>query len=415
MRKLLLLFLLVLFNFTVVNAESNFVSDYTLIDCINWDNSSWVAFDSTKPFSTLKVWIENTINYINSNVNISWNEQNASWKVFKIKVNCSFNDILNSSINLNYLWANYNNELIIEWIWDNSLIFKEVSFYLSYSAWNITFKNAIFLNENKPYFYDQINIPGQTVFAWGTHPYSNWIKIIDSYIKLKNSNNIWNNMNYESYHYKYYNSFYYDYLFNYTNKQMIENSIIDIDVLNDFTFRLPVSVKNSKINFINSWSNNNYNITFLEDWNISTSANLNYSVFTSNVIDLWWNNFISEDTTNIAFLNNKFVNFNDFNFWWKAVFINNFIDNNQSINISDFHNLFNNVFKSWFIDTYDMFNRRKNYSSNNIWNTWIGWIYKRIRDNKYFNIDINSAWLYKEITWQDLPYWLSDIYVIFNY
>lgn len=413
MKKILLLVLLFLFDITFVNAQSDYLNDYTLIDCINWDNKTWVAFDSTKPFSTLKWGIESTINYINSNINFVWNESNASWKNFKIKVNCSFNDILNSTINLNFLWINYNNELTIEWIWEKSLIFKDTSFQLSYNAWNIIFKNAIFSNENKPYFYDEAVLPAWRN-QWWNHPLSNGIKIVDSYIQLKNWQNLWNIMWYSSYKYYYY-TLQYDYLLNYTNKQMIENSLIDVEISKDFTFRMPVSLKNSKINFTNTWAISNYNITFAEDWNPSIKNNLNYSVFVSNEIDLWWNNFLTEDTTNIAFLNNKFTNFNNFNFWGQWIFINNFIDNIQSIDISAFHNLYNNVFKSGFTDSYDIFNYRKNYSFNNIWNKWLGWVYKRLRDNKYFNIDINSAWLYKEVTWKDLPSGLSDIYVIFNY
>jgi hypothetical protein len=413
MRKIFLFVLLFFISYSFVNAESNFENDYTLIDCINWDNSSWIAFDNSKPFSTLKVWIEKTIKYINSNINLAWNEQNASWKVFHIKVNCSFLDVLNPVINLNYFWENFKNELIIEWIWENSLIFKDSTFQLSPNTWNITFKNAIFMNEYKPYFFD--DMLDSDVRNWGI-PFSNWIKIKNSYIKLKNSNNIWLYWTYRNVRYINRNWMIdYDYYQNYTNKQIIENSTIDIEIWGDFNFRMPVSIKNSKINFTNSGSNSNYNITFLEDWNTRINTDLNYSVLTSNEIDLWWNNFLTEDNTNITFLNNKFLNFGTFNFSGNWIYINNFIDNNQSIDISNFKNLYNNILKSWFTDSYDIFNYRKNYSFNNIWNTWIGWIYKRIRSNKYFDLDITSAWLYKEITGQDLPSGLWDIYVIFNY
>jgi hypothetical protein len=61
MKKIFLVFCL-LFIWTIsVNADSDYLSDYTLIDCINWDNEDWVAFDSTKPYATLKEWIEKTI------------------------------------------------------------------------------------------------------------------------------------------------------------------------------------------------------------------------------------------------------------------------------------------------------------------------------------------------------------------
>jgi len=413
MKNFFLIFIFFLFSFSFVNAEINIESWHTLIDCVNWNNDSWIAFDNSKPFATLKKWIEKTIEYINSNINYIWNEQFVWWKVFNIKVNCSFNDILNPDINLNFLGQNFNNELIIEWIWEKSLVIKNIGFHLSNWAWNITFKNAIFVNDNKPYFYDYIFISD----IYKRSPFSNWIKIIDSYIVLKNWNNIWNYDKYQLYFYQHPLKPQPDYIFpfNYVWHQMIENSIIDIEVWKDFDFRMPVIVKNSKINFTNSWSNLNLNIRFIEDWNTYTSSEYNSSVFYSNIIDLWWNNLTFDNDQNIAFLNNKIINFNNIDLWGDWIFVNNYFDNNQSIDISLFKNLFNNVFKSGYIDSYDLLNNRKNYSFDNIWNTWIGWVYKRLRNNKYFNIDINSALLYKEITWQDLVWWLWNIYVIFNY
>ena len=160
MKKLFLLFIL-FFIFTIwVNANSgeiDFNTDYTLIDCINWNNDTWSAFDNSKPYATLKEGIENTVNYINTNVNKIWNEETASWKLFTIQVECSFDDIFNKSIALNFNWVDYNNELLIEWINDNSFIIKETNFNLWHKAWNITFKNAQFRNENKAYFNDYLN------------------------------------------------------------------------------------------------------------------------------------------------------------------------------------------------------------------------------------------------------------------
>ena len=409
MKKIFFIFLLTLLTFNLVNADINYDTDYTLIDCVNWNNNTAVSFDNEKPYSTLKSWIEGTINFINSNINKSWNEETASWKVFMIKVNCSFDDIFNPSIYLNYNWVAYNNELIIEWIWEGSLTFKEVDFKLWHKSWNITFKNAIFKNENKPYFYDLMVKPWQ---HWKprTHPISNWIKIIDSYILLKNWNNLWYKNAYHSYYYKYYNRYYYDNLVSYSNKQIIINSIIDIEIDNNFTFTLPVIIKDSKIN-IKSWTWV-YDVKFNESCNWWTD--INFAVLTSNEINLWWNNFIWEDTQKLSFLNNNFINISDFNFWEQTVFINNFIDNNESINISTFFNLFNNIFKSGFTSSYDIMNNRRNFSENNV-SWWLWWIYKRIRSNKFFNIDINSSSLYKEVTWKDLPFWLWEIYIIFNY
>ncbi|MDP2090233.1 MAG: hypothetical protein Q8K30_01425 [Candidatus Gracilibacteria bacterium] len=413
MKKTLLIILFILIDFTFVSADSNFINDYTLIDCVNGNNSTGVAFDSSKPYSTLKEGIEKTIIYINTKINIPGNESNATGKIFNIKVNCSFYDFLNPNINLNYFGVNYNNELIIEGIGDNSLIIKDTSFNLGNNAGNITFKNAIFSNENKAYFNDYLF---NDISRNYSIPNSNGIKIIYSYIKLNSSYNIGLLGTYRNVKYINKNGmidyFYYQ---NYTNKQMIENSRIDIEVGNDFDFRMPVSLKNSKISFYNSGSTSNYNITFLEDGNTKINTDLNYSVLSSNLIDLGGNNLSIENSENIAFLNNKITNFSSLNLGGNGVFINNFIDNNQSIDISNNHNMFNNLFKSGFNDTYDLNNFRKNYSINNVLNTGILWVYKRVRDNKYFNVDISSSGLYKEFTGQDLVKGLGEIYVIFNY
>lgn len=413
--KKIILFVFLFFNCFSSFADNDYENDYTLIDCVGWMNDTWVVFDSTKPYATLKEWIEKTIEYINSNINYSWNINTASGKIFNIKVACSFNDILNQSIELNFDWYSYNNQLIIEWIDENSLIFKEVDFKLWKNAWNIIFKNAKFLNENKPYFYDFIPEANHSTFWEGYHPNTNWIKILDSFISLKNSQNLWEYINYNSYSYKRYNRLYRDSLYNYSNKQIIENSIIDIELDDNFDFYLPVFLKNSKLNFKSINSSWTLNIKFIENWNINNWWELNYSVFLSNEINLWENNLFIEDTNKIAFLNNSIKNFDSIDITWGWIFINNFFDNNESIDISDTHELYNNIFKSGFTDTYDIFNNRKNFSQNNVQDLWIGWIYKRLRDNKYFNIDINSADLYKEITWKNLANWLWDIYIIFNY
>lgn len=413
MKKIfLLIFLFFIYNYFYAFADNNFENEYTLIDCINWNNDTWVAFDSTKPYATLKQWIESTINYINKNVNYVWNENTASWKIFNIKVDCSFNDILNTSINLNFLWEKFNNELIIEWNNEKSLVFKNINFNLSTNAWNITFKNASFLNEDKPYFFDDLlnnNKHNKTI------PFSYWIKIIDSYIKLKN-NNIWLLWTYKIERYVNRNwNIDYNYFQNYTNKQIIENSVIDIEILQDFDFRLPTYIKNSKITFTSSWSNILNNIKFLEEGNINIHKDLNYSILSSNIIDLWWNNLNIENTENITFLNNKIVNFENIVLWWNWIYINNYFENNNILDLSNIKNLYNNLFKTNFTDNFDVNNYRKNFHESNIWSNWIWWVYKRLRDNKYLSIDINSSWLYREMTWQDLQWWLWEIFVIFNY
>ncbi len=417
--KKIILWIIVFFtyiNFIYANQvidNSSVDNDYTLIDCVKWDNLAAIPLNSDNPYATLKVGIESTIEYINNNINKDWLEETSSWKVFNIKVECSFDDILNNEIELNFNWVDYNNELIIEWINGDSLVFKNIKFKLWNKAWNITFKNAKFLNQDNPYFYDFI-FPSDSK---SLHPYSNWVKIINSYIQLKNFN-LWDNTKYKVYNSAYRNrwsAFRYDEYFNYSNKQLIEKSIIDIEIDNDFEFNLPVLIKNSKLNFINKTWSWVYDINFVEDWNIFNNNEVNTTTFISNEIDLWWNNIIVEKTNKIAFLNNKITNFSDFFMWDEVVYINNYIDNNLKIDISNNKNLFNNIFKSWFTDSYDINNYRKNYSKDNIYWKWLGWIYKRIRQNKYFNIDVNIASLYKEITWKKLTSWLWDIYIIFNY
>lgn len=414
-KRFLLLFLFLWFT-TNIFADSNYLEDYTYIDCISWDNLTWVAFDSTKPYATLKEGIENTIDYINTNINIVWNEQTASWITFNIKVNCSFDDILNTEISLDFIWVDYNNFLVIEWFDNDSLIFKNTQLNLWNNAWNIIIKNAIFDNENMAYFYDYI-FPSD---RQKRHPFSKWVEIQNSYIKLNNNFNIWDYKKYKVFRYHSYNSWsgrsydVFDYPYNYVNNIKIKNSKIDIDISNDYDFRMPIFLKDSKINFINSgtWV---YGINFLENWNEVIYKDLNYTTFVSNEIDLWWNNFKTEDDIDISFLNNKFINFLKFEFSAWAIFINNYVENNETIDISHAKNLFNNIFKTDFFDSYDIKNYRRNFTISDSWKWWIGWIFKKVRDIWFFDVDVNSADLYKEVTWKNLAKGLWDIYIIFNY
>ncbi len=392
--------------------KSDYINDYTLIDCTNWNNEDWIAFDSNKSFATLKVWIENTINYINENINKVWNEQTASWLVLNIKVKCSFDDLLNKTINLWFDWVNYNNKLIIEWIDDNSLIFKETKFKVLEKTGNITFKNARFLNENIWYFEDQVFNTSTNI----KYPSSNWITIEDSYIKLNKNINIWINSQYYVRTFWYWSARRsYTYLYNYTSKQKIINSKIDVDLDWDYIFKMPYFLKDSELNFINKTSTWIYDISFSEEWNPNNLPKIDYSILVSNKINLWWNNLKIENTDQISFLNNKISNIKNINMWDNTLYINNLIENNTKIDISKYKNLFNNIFKSWFTDSYDIENYRRNFALSNIWNWWIWWIYNRARDFIFWNIEINSADLYKEITGQNLANWLWDIYVIFNY
>ena len=411
MRQIIIFISIFIFFWNLVYWNENLA--YTIIDCIDWDDKNWEAFKQDKPFQSLKLWIENTINYINTNINKDWNENTSSWKLFEIKVNCSMNNIIDNTINIDFLWTKYNNFLQIEWIWDNSFIIENIKFNLSKDTWNIIFKNATFKNYNYAYFYDYIK--NWAVYPkWSTHPNWNGIKIIDSYIYLKNNNNIWQKTNYKFFKYYYYpNTNYYN-LSHYTNWQVIENSIIDIEIKSDYNFRLPVIIKNSNINFTNlnwTWS---YNINFIEEWNKKNTSKLDYSVLTSNEINFWGNNFISDNSSNLTYINNKFYNFSNFNFSINTICFNNYIENDSRLDISNSINLFNNVFKNEYIDTYDIYNLRKNYKLDNIWPKWISWVYKKHNNLDLFNIKFTSSSLYEEVTWQKVPELKNSVYVIYE-
>jgi hypothetical protein len=407
--KILIIFILFFLPFLYTYADTDYINDYTLIDCINWDDSTWIAFDSQQPYQTLKWWIEKTIEYINKNINTSWNKETASWIVLNIKIECSINDILNSEISLNFDWNKYNNELVIEWVHDNSFIIKNTILYLPNWKWNIKIINASFLPGEKYKYYikSQNNIKDYK---------STWIKIVNSYVKLLKDYNFWID-NYYTYLSWLSRNRTLNFVYYYNNQQLIEWSIIDVDIDWNYTFISPVLIKDTKINFNNlAWSWSVYDIKFSYNSDKSNSSAITqFFSLISNEFNFWWNNFSIINSKNISFINNKFSNFNNFNFWWAWIFINNLIENNTSIDISDFKNLFNNVFKSGFTDTYDIFNYRKNYYVDNVWPKWIGWVFKRNHEYNYFDLDLSSSLLYKEITWNEIPNWLWEIYVIFNF
>ena len=395
---------LIIWNVNASSWNIDYVNDYTLIDCVNWSDSSWVAFDNDKPYETLKKWIESTIEYINSEID----ESNTD---FNIKVNCSFSNLLDKTIYLDFNWIDNQNKLIIEGINNDSLVLKNTKFIIKKWAWNIVIKNATFLNNDMWYFEDQVF----NATWWRKDPISNWITIYDSYFKLNNSFNLWIE---KKYYYAYSRWIWWrnnNQVINYTNKIKIINSQIDVELDWNYNFKMPFYLKDSEIKFKNNTSTGVYEINFTENWNISNLPRVDYSVFISNEIDLWWNNLKIENTENISFLNNKILNISSIDLWIWAIFINNFIENKSKINISNYKNLFNNIFNYWFEDSYDIENYRRNFSLNNIWKWWLWWIYKRIRDFSFWSIDINSASIYQEVTWKKLEKWLWEIYVIFNY
>jgi len=277
--QILILILLFLFSLNIANWESEVKNNYSLIDCIDGNDNTAEVFNSDKPYQTLKWWIEKTIAFINTNINKPWNEKTASWNVFNIKVNCTMNHILDNVINLNFLWHDYNNELIIEWVWDNWLVIKNIKFQLTYKAWNITFDNAKFDNYNSPYFYNEVSS-----YMYNTvNPSSSWIKITNSSIKLREGQNMGFHKLYRIRYNQWVTRNYYDYF----NQMFIDNSIVDIEINNDFWFKMPAIIKNSKINFINKTWSWIFDVSFLNEWNEQTIEKLINFTLISNEIDLW--------------------------------------------------------------------------------------------------------------------------------
>lgn len=422
-------FIFILFfsvTYTIVYAEQDPYSDYTLIDCVDGNDETWTAFDSTLPYQTLKAGIEKTISYINQNVNISWNAETASWKTFSIKVNCTTNDLLNSQISLWFNWKTYNNELLIEWVWDNGLIVQDMYFYIPNNTGHVVFKNAKFLDNSKFWYYfkldnNSVDTGRNTNAITRKYDIYNYFGIYlrDSYINLQKNTSLWldNAFNiwtkscatssgwwctFHTYKYSYY-----------FNQIILSNSVLDIDISWNYMFKMPFLLKDSKLNFNNSWTWS-YNVTFANNSNTQNKNNYWNTILMSNEIDMWWNNFSTENKTNIAFINNKFSNFWSFNFSWNALYFNNTIENKNDINISSSKNLINNVFSWSFIDTYDKNNLRRNYSLDNIWTKWIGWFFRIKSGLKYFNTEVSSYSLYKEITGQDLAKNKEGVSVIYN-
>lgn len=395
-------------------ASSDYQNDYTLIDCENWSDTTWVPFDSNSPYKTLNEWIEKTITYINTYVN-TWAVSTQSWITFNIKVKCSLIGIGTTSISLNFDWYTYKNFLKIEWIWDNWLTIDNITFYIPYSKWNIIFDNAKFLSNALNWKYFTYTHPDRQPYTLAPLYMNNWIIIEDSYIKL----NPWTHLGltYNISYYLYWNK----YVTYYNPYQYIKNSTLDIEVGWNYNFITPMIIKDSKINFINNYSTWTYDIKFMEMWDYFGSYDFDFFTLMSNEIDLWWNNFSTENTKNVSFINNKFSNFNNFYLWQNDanlkywVFINNLFENTNSIDISYNRNIINNVFSWDYKDTYDIRNLRKNYNINNLWTKWVGWVFQKLHANDLFKLNYSSTSLYKEITWNDVPSLNNTVYAIFSW
>lgn len=387
MNKVALMFGLTLYilflGFNTTNAASDPIGDHTLIDCINGDNDTGVAFDSTKPYQTLKAGIEKTIEHINTNINKAGNEATASGMVMNIKVKCSIKDVLNPQIDLKFYWKQYNNELIIEGLAEDALIIDDMYFYLHNYSWYITFKNAKFVNNKLVPYY----------FTGPTNAYHAWNKIIDSYIKLEPDTLLW------SYRISNFN---------------IENSQLNILISGNKNFHLPNIIKNSNITFSNITPGTEY-IIDLREWNYNHDFTGSiFAALISNEINFWWNNYRTV-SPKLFFINNKISNFKDVRFDNNVLYINNLFENTTSLNINDGKYMYNNLFTDDITHTYDSNNFRRNFKTDNISAGWLGWIFKRPNDDKYLALDLSSVSLYKEVTGQDIPNGLWEIYIILNY
>ncbi len=382
-----------IFYFSNSFAQSDAINNHTLIDCIDWDDEKAVAFDDSKPYQSLKAWIEKSIEYINTNINKVWNEQSASWMTFKIKINCTTNDLSSDMIRLNFDGETYKNELLLEWVWENSFVVQSFYFYIPDWTWKIIFKNTNFWDNSKHWKY--FLTPNQNRKGF------NWIKIIDSIINIKPWTQFWA----EYYFWRW------SFIKHFFSQIVIKNSIINVDISSDYTFKNIFLIKDSNINFKKThYTLDPYIIKFETDWYFKNSS------FISNQIDFWWNNFDWQQFHTTTYINNKFKNFKKYNFlWWNwSVYFNNTFENEEELDISDTKFFINNIFKWNFKNDNDKNNLRKNYNVKNIWNKWIWWFFKIKNNIKYFNIDLSVYSLYKEITGKELEIDRNSIHVIYN-
>lgn len=81
-------FLFFVFWLNNIYADSQPMADYTYVDCENWSDTTWIPFDHSKPYLSLKQWIEKTILYINNNwlTNAYWTWWEYIHFIFEIRV-----------------------------------------------------------------------------------------------------------------------------------------------------------------------------------------------------------------------------------------------------------------------------------------------------------------------------------------
>lgn len=139
---------------------------------------------------------------------------------------------------------------------------------------------------------------------------------------------------------------------------------------------------------------------------------------------MWWNNFYTWSDNTYAFINNHFYNTWEFIPWstW-TIFINNLVENTSEVDNTWRWNSINNIFTGGFIDTKDPDNLKRNFSSIDTVEWWLGWSYTRTfraedwtSNDVYFgNINYTDKSLYEEYTWETLPDTYNPVYIRFNY
>lgn len=375
MKKFLLLIAGIVLALGVANSTfaASSMLDYTYIDCVNGNDSIAEPFNSTKPYNSITLGIQNSINYINTNWNISSQAQNVLGKRFVIKVKSGCVYDVQAWIPLNFTTGQqYKNDIIIMSDSDNKMFGVKNIYFHGSSTSNIVFKNVDFMDQGASNPYFQISS-------------MQWVKILDSIFRLRN------NVVVASTGYGYPANFW------------IENSIIKIVWAEGNTnFTVPWYINNSKIDFtvvngkagkltINSYYENKMNL------------------IASTVIDVSGNElFSSADMINTKILNVKNPGFA----WYGQVFINNSVSSTTPVVSTGWIHAYNNVFLGGFVDSSDIQNVRRNYTSAQ-GNTGIGWLYRK-GINSYIEYSVSDRSLYKSITGNDLPNADSAVYIVFQ-
>ncbi|MDD4151527.1 MAG: hypothetical protein PHR68_02855 [Candidatus Gracilibacteria bacterium] len=396
-------------------ANQNALYDYTYIDCENGSDSTGtgggVPFDSTKPYLSLKKGLESTIAFINNNGLTDPNGTGAYYThgVFNIHVKggCFYNGVDGNSINLDF--AGYDNDNYLRISGENgNFVIDNIYFNLTKpNSGNIIFANTNFWrNDLTGFYFSGFNSGYDSMNGSG-------IKIRDSLININNGKQI---MNYnDSYSRQRYCGWYYNNIR--PGGFYIENSLINAYINSDYWFRLPIFVKNNKINIKNSNKDGvKFNVGFYVAGNNREGFNYGSTNLIANEIDLGGNNFLA-DNTNSSFINNKFTNAGNFTVGTDETttkynaFINNQVQANNQVNITNNESAFNNVFINGFIDTRDQDNFKRNFSGSTNLEKGIGWLFRKdISSVKTINSDYKI--LYKEITGNDLPATTNPLFII---